>query len=215
MDANTIKDIIKTIIPNSLLIHRLPKAAANSVLLTFDDGPDEQITPQILDRLEQYNARAVFFVVGERLEKYPHIANLILSKGHLLGNHSYSHPHPNKVSKNEYQSNIIHCQDLIKVRTGQTSKLYRPPMGVISLSGFYITRKVPLKTTLWSIEGGEWGINKKDDTQTIAKKLIKNIRSQDIVLLHDDNIKTIDVLDIILPELKSRNIDLYRGVDSI
>ncbi len=67
MDTRVIKDLIKTIIPNNLLIHRLPRTASNSILLTFDDGPDEQITPQILERLKRHGAKALFLSLEKKL----------------------------------------------------------------------------------------------------------------------------------------------------
>lgn len=215
MNIANIKDLIKTAFPNKLLIHRLPSNTRNSILLTFDDGPEDVITPQILEQLDQFNARAIFFVVGEQLEKYPHIANLIVSKGHLLGNHTYSHPNPTEVTPKQYQNDIIKCQKLIQKITGKKNQLYRPPLGIISLSGLYFGYKTQLTSMLWSNEGGEWGVNKQDTPSVIGNRLIQNLQPRDILLLHDDNKKVPEILDIILPTINKRGIDLYCGIKSL
>lgn len=215
MNLIALKNFIKTSIPNNILIHRLPLQASKSILLTFDDGPDEKITPQILERLEKYNVRAVFFVVGCEAEKKPHVVDLILSKGHIVGNHTYSHQLPQMLSFRQYRRDINRCQEIIKIRSGSTPRLYRSPMGRLSVSGLLTAKSLGLKTVLWSIEGGEWGVHKEDDAKTIANRLKKNIQQRDIVLLHDDNAKMPLILDIILPDLQKRGIDLYNGVKAL
>lgn len=215
MSTKAIKDLVKTAIPNSFLVHRLPQKTPNSILLTFDDGPNEKITPQVLERLEKYNVRAVFFVVGREIKKQPHIIDLILSKGHVIGNHTYSHPHQKMPPLQQYRHEMIRCQEIIKTRSESTPMLYRSPMGILSLSGLLIAKSLQLKTVLWSIEGGEWGVNKEDDAETLGNRLKKNLQPRDIVLLHDDNIKMPVILDIILPDLKKRGIDLYNGVKAL
>ena len=211
----TIKDYIKTVIPNSLMVHRLPRRAGNSIVLTFDDGPDSTVTPQVLERLERYNVRAIFFVVGHKVVELPQLVDMIVSKGHLIGNHTYSHPHGQIPLVAEYRRELRLCQEVIQETQGNLPVLYRSPMGILSLSALLIAKSLRLKTVLWSIEGGEWGVNKEDDAQTLGNRLKKNLQPRDIVLLHDDNIKMPEMLDIILPDLEKRGIDLYNGVTSL
>lgn len=215
LTAASVKDFIKTIIPDSLLLHRLPNCAANSILLTFDDGPDEHVTPQVLERLDKYNARAVFFVIGYKVEQFPKIFDMMVAKGHVIGNHTYAHPYEKIPHLREYRREIVHCQSVVHPRLGEAPFLYRSPAGILSISGLLLAKSLGLRTVLWSIEGGEWGVNKNDDALIIGERLKKNLRQQDIVLLHDNNIKMPIILDIILPELKKRGIDLYDGVKAL
>lgn len=208
-----LKNTIKGIVPDSLLMHKLPAAAKNTILLTFDDGPDEKLTPIILDQLKIYNARAVFFVIGEKVEKSPDITKKIYQQGHLIGNHTYSHPYQKIPSLRQYSRDIRRCQNVIAAKIKKKSIVYRPPAGIISISGLILTRLSHLKTILWSIEGGEWGVYKKDSAQTIGKRLKADLQPRDIVLLHDNNEKVPFILDIIMPDIKKREIDLQQGVD--
>jgi len=199
------------------MIHKLDRRAANSILLTFDDGPDEKITPFILERLEEYRTRAVFFVVGYKVKEAPYLLNLIKEKGHVIGNHSYSHPKgkvPGLLSLLTYRRDLIKCQDVIEKTTGTKPTLFRPPRGITPAS-LLAAKSVDLKTVLYSIEGGEWGYRKSADAQTIGKELAKTLRPRDIVLLHDDNSKVPTILDIILPAIKDKKIDPYNGVNCL
>jgi peptidoglycan/xylan/chitin deacetylase (PgdA/CDA1 family) len=212
LTASNVKDFIKTIMPDGLLIHRLPPTANNTILLTFDDGPNEKITPLVLERLEAYKATAIFFVIGEKVDKLPHIFEMIISRGHIIGNHTYSHPYQKIPSIREYHDDIRRCQKTIMKHQKKSPTLYRSPAGILSISGLLLAKKLHLKTILWSIEGGEWGVNKKDNAQIISQRLLENLQPRDIVLLHDNNEKTPAILDNILPNLKNRQIDLLSGV---
>lgn len=213
--ASVIKDAIKSMIPNHIMTHRLDRKAAHSILLTFDDGPDEHITPLILRRLEEYGARAVFFVVGYKVEELPQLLNLIREKGHIIGNHSYHHPKgklPGLLKVFPYRHDIVKCQSVIEKTIGIKPILFRPPRGIAPAS-LLAAKSIGLKTVLYSNEGGEWGCRKSSDAQTIGKELSRTLRPQDIVLLHDDNSKVPAILDIIMPVIKERSIDTWSGVD--
>jgi peptidoglycan/xylan/chitin deacetylase (PgdA/CDA1 family) len=208
------KDIIKTLIPDGLLVHRLPRQANNSILLTFDDGPDDIFTPLVLERLAQHNARAIFFVIGKKVEAYPDTFKMILDNGHIIGNHTYNHPFRIITSITEYKNELLECSKVIKNRTGNTPLLARPPLG-LSFTSLVPSGYLKMKTVLWSAEGGEWGIHKTDNASTISRRLIKHLQPRDIVLLHDNNAKVPEILDTILPHIKNEGIDLYSGVSSI
>ena len=208
------KNFIKTLIPNTILTYRLPIQARNSVLLTFDDGPEYDITPKILDILAAYNARAVFFVVGKKINDSPELLDLIVSRGHIIGNHTYSHPNRIMTSATEYQEEILKCAEMIQQRTGQGPYLIRPPLG-ISYATLRVSRRLKVKTILWSIEGGEAGVHKEESAAAIGDRLNKTLRARDILLLHDENPKALAILDIILPDMKKRGLDLYNGISTL
>ncbi|BCO07695.1 polysaccharide deacetylase family sporulation protein PdaB [Desulfolithobacter dissulfuricans] len=210
-----IKNTIKSLIPDSFLVHRLPSSAGNAVILTFDDGPDEKITPRILEQLEEYNVHAVFFVIGEKVAMFPNIFEMIVQRGHTIGNHTYSHHYKKIPSFKVYLRDIIRCQQIIEEKTGNKPILYRPPAGFISPITLLLARTQGLKTVLWSNEGGEWGVNKQDTASTIGNRLINTLQPRDIVLLHDNNEKVPFIMEMILPALKNRSIDLQHGVHAI
>jgi len=207
-----VKDWITKAIPDKYLINKLGRSFANSILLTFDDGPDETFTPLILDILDKFHARAVFFVVGRNAEKYHEIITAIHNKGHLIGNHTYSHNNK-KILMNEYINELNKCQEILNNIIGKYPVLFRPPRGIVTPTSLFETACLKLQTVLWSVEGGEWGRCSGLDPIQISKRLLKKIRSRDIVLLHDDNPKTPEMLDIILRSDEIRRFDLFDGIE--
>ena len=205
------KDGIKNLLPDSILTHRLPRQAGNAVMLTFDDGPDPIITPIILDLLSQYHASAIFFIVGKKAKKHPEIINQIIARGHIIGNHTYNHPNRIISSVQEYRQEILLCAEILNVLNINTLQLVRPPLG-LSLANLLVSISMRLKIVLWSIEGGEWGVNKNDKTEDIIYRLQNSIQSRDILLLHDDNERVISILNGILPFLIHRKFNLNNGI---
>ncbi|AZK46938.1 polysaccharide deacetylase family protein [Paenibacillus lentus] len=176
------------------------------IALTFDDGPDHRQTPQILDVLDQYNAKATFFVVGERVEKYPEIVQLQLARGHEVANHSYQHPSFRGMAKSKMQNELSKTQQIIFQATGYKAALFRSPGGFYNEELIQVSKQNDLKFILWSWhqDTKDWkapGVNK------IVKRVLSGARSGDIVLMHDyvaNSNQTIEALKQILPELKKR-----------
>ncbi|WP_055107520.1 polysaccharide deacetylase family protein [Paenibacillus ihumii] len=176
------------------------------IALTFDDGPDHRQTPQILDVLDQYNAKATFFVVGDRVEKYPDIVKMQLARGHEIGNHSYRHPPFQTLGKSKMQDELSKTQEAIYRAAGFKPALFRPPGGFYNEMLVNVTKENDLKFILWS-----WHQDTKDwkspGVSKIVKKVVTNARSGDIVLMHDyvaNSTQTIEALKLILPELKKQ-----------
>ncbi|WP_110932220.1 polysaccharide deacetylase family protein [Paenibacillus bouchesdurhonensis] len=176
------------------------------IALTFDDGPDHRQTAQILDVLDQYNAKATFFVVGERVERYPEIVQMQLARGHEVGNHSYRHPLFRGMSKGNMQNELSKTQQAIFQATGYKSVLFRPPGGFYNEALINVSKQNDLKFILWS-----WHQDTKDwkapGVDKIVKRVLTGTRSGDIVLMHDfvaNSTQTIEALKQILPELKKQ-----------
>src|SRR5947207_11627153 len=119
----------KLAIKQSLTWSRLNGGLKNSVLLTFDDGPHRESTPIVLELLKEHKARAVFFIVGARIQRAPHLLKRILEEGHALGNHSYSHPLERQHWFGAYLQDLRKCQNAIEQLTHQRPKFFRPPLG--------------------------------------------------------------------------------------
>jgi peptidoglycan/xylan/chitin deacetylase (PgdA/CDA1 family) len=209
----TVKMIIKSFIPRWLIAYSLKASASNKILLTFDDGPDKTITPVILDLLEQFKARAVFFVKGHKVKENPDLLKSIFQKGHIIGNHTFKHQIEGQSTFNVSKQDLIDCQEIIKTVTGKVPYLFRPVEGKISFMEQIAAKKLGLKTVLWSNEGGEWGVNKAFSSKLIGNKLRQSLKVRDIVLLHDDNPKVPEILEIILPGLARSGMDIYDGIN--
>ncbi len=101
--------------------------AEMKVAFTFDDGPDDKYTPQILDILKAYGVKATFFITGQHAEAHPDIVKRMVSEGHTVGNHSYSHPLLTKLKMASFETQIMSTQSILEKLTGQAPTLFRPP----------------------------------------------------------------------------------------
>ena len=154
------------------------------VSLTFDDGPDPEITPRLLDMLCEHQARATFFVIGRQLEKALVLGKRMLKEGHELGNHSWQHSRlQNFYSTAGHGVEIDRCSQLIKSLTGhEREPLYRPPVGLKSPAMARAAHRRKLTAVAWSIHSRD---TIKRDANAIARNVLRRIRPGDIVLLHD------------------------------
>ncbi len=182
-------------------MQRLPARSSNFVLLTFDDGPTPGVTELVMDKLEQYNTSALFFMVGKFIEKHPELAKSVAERGHLIGNHSFNHaPTIDNISKE-----IDMCQQAITEATGTVCKYYRHPEGSINPSSLLLPRMKNLQSVYWSFDPLDWDCKTETDGVEAAHRLLDNVTLGDIILLHDFDTPTLALLDIVLPELADRN----------
>jgi len=149
------------------------------IAITFDDGPHPIFTPIIVDTLRSYNAKATFFVLGNRIGDYPDVARHVLSEGHMIGNHSFSHPQLSRMSTEEILNEVIRTQNIIENATGFTPFLMRPPFGAIN-DTVLTTAQMPM--ILWSIDSEDW-IYK--DPDYIVNYVLDHAFDGAIIRLHD------------------------------
>lgn len=171
------------------------------ILLTFDDGPDVNITPQILDLLAKHNIKAVFFILGKQAQRYPNIVQRIVADGHYLGNHSFAHKTADEIGFQAYANDIKQCQTILKPFIAATPTLFRPPQGKLSLSAWSAIQCNRMQTILWSIESGEWGQYSHQSIDQMLVRLVSEIQPHDIVLMHDNSSKVLLLLEKLLPIL--------------
>jgi peptidoglycan/xylan/chitin deacetylase (PgdA/CDA1 family) len=168
--------------PNLL---RLPAAAAarNEVSLTFDDGPDPEITPRVLDLLDRYEAKASFFCVGEEAEACPHIVREIARRGHSVENHSHHHPHafafygPWRLTR-EVQA----AQAVIAGITGRAPQFFRAPAGFRSPFLDPVLARLGLRYVSWTRRGYD---TVDGDVERVLARLTRGLAAGNVLLLHD------------------------------
>lgn len=151
------------------------------IALTFDDGPSEY-TSKILDILKKYNVKAAFFVVGMNAERYPDIIKREVQEGHILGNHSYSHPDMQIEIPNLIKKQFDKTEEVVKNITGLELYLFRPPYGVDNPWVFKEAEERGYVIIKWSISGEDWETKRADK---VAKRITKNTQNGSIILLHD------------------------------
>lgn len=149
---------------------------SRTVHLTFDDGPDPVVTPQVLDLLARYNARATFFCVGANVEAHPHLVDRILREGHALGNHTWSHRRGWGTALDDYQHDVERAAACIP------SRLFRPPYGRISLGQYHRLRR-QYRVVMWDVLSYDW--KPERSPQQVAHTVIKALRPGSVVVFHD------------------------------
>ncbi len=151
------------------------------VTLTFDDGPAEKFTEQILGILREHRVPATFFVCGKNAEQHPELLRRIVAEGHEVGNHSYSHFFTYFKSRRRMAREIDNTQAIIEKLTGQRPSFFRPPYGArwFGLVPTLLQRGMHL--ILWSATGYDW----KKDAQGIVNAALRELKPGAIILLHD------------------------------
>ncbi|MGA2775784.1 MAG: polysaccharide deacetylase family protein [Candidatus Omnitrophota bacterium] len=153
------------------------------IALTFDDGPNEPYTTEILDILKKYNVKATFFVLGKNVERYPDTARRIVKEGHVIGNHTYDHPYLLLQSKSHIKYEIRKAEQAIMVATGMKPHLFRSPYGVDNSWIYHAARDFGYVTIEWSVTGNNGG--KEISPDEITKKILSGVKNGSIILLHD------------------------------
>jgi len=147
--------------------------------ITFDDGPDPVWTPKILDALDEFNAKATFFVIGRRASKYPEIVKRAYNSGHAIANHTWDHPCLSILPRKERIEQIENRKNTI---AGYYSNLFRPPFGCQNLRSRLDTYLCGYSVVAWDIHATDWEARLADE---IALDLNTKLRPGTIILLHD------------------------------
>jgi len=158
-------------------------ATGRDVVLTFDDGPAEPFTGQILEILRQYRVPAAFFCCGKNVERFPDVVRRIETEGYAVGNHTYSHPLFYFKSRAVIDRELDRTQDAIERATGSWPRLFRPPYGVRWFGLFPALRQRGLTNVQWSDTGYDWV--ERHAPADIARKALAKLRPGGVILLHD------------------------------
>ncbi len=212
------KRVLEKIIDNRIVDYHMPPDMPGDILFTFDGGPHPEYTPEILDLLDRYDAKAIFSIIGERAEKGLDLLQDCHERGHVVANHTYTHLNDvvgGRYSRARVTEDINRCADLVERTIGKTTRQFRPPRGELNAKTWRAARDTDHRLMLWSIEGGEWGRRSDWSAEDISRFVASNVRQRDILLLHDDNKKTLVIISDLPKILKGRRLDLGSGVESL
>jgi peptidoglycan-N-acetylglucosamine deacetylase len=150
--------------------------------LTYDDGPNEPHTLRLLEVLAKHNVHATFFMIGRYVQQRPEIAREVVNGGHVVGNHTFTHPLLTLQSAAQIHQQLADCHSALQDAIGDHSNLFRPPFGGRRPATLRIARELGLEPVMWNVTGYDWNA---PPSTVIAKKVAKQIRGGDVILLHD------------------------------
>lgn len=151
------------------------------IAITFDDGPDAECTPKLLDGLQKRGVKATFFLIGQNIEKDNNreIVKRMYEEGHLIGNHTYHHVEITRVSNEKAYEELIMCNELIQSITGQEVEYMRPPFGLWQKK---LEQKIHVLPVMWNVDPLDWATENVDE---IVNRVVTRTEENDIILLHD------------------------------
>jgi peptidoglycan-N-acetylglucosamine deacetylase len=206
---------LSTRLASPLLVRRLPAPAADAVLLTFDDGPTPGVTEGVLVRLARHGARAVFCVVGERVEASPGLVRACREAGHGLGNHSHLHDMSRLPPPSAYLRDMDRCSAAILAAADCAPRWFRAPGGRMHPTSLLGPRSRGMRHLHWSVDPLDWCCRTPEQARETARRLADGIRGRDIVLLHEYDALILHLLDELLPGLAARGFDLAGGLAAL
>ncbi|KIL39885.1 chitooligosaccharide deacetylase [Gordoniibacillus kamchatkensis] len=186
-------------------------SSKRQVALTFDDVPDTKFTPQVLDVLKKYGVKATFFAMGSRAAAHPEIVKRIVQEGHVIGNHTYSHPNLPKVSDDVFHNEVLGTERILADLAGYSPRLFRPPYGNINEGQIQWLASQHFYITNWNVDSLDWeGLNAKQ----VMSNVLGHVGAGSVVLQHgaggtgEDLTGTVQALPRIIESLQSKGIRL-------
>ncbi len=167
------------------------------VALTFDDGPNPATTPKVLETLEKYNAKATFFMLGQQVEAHPDLTKDVQSRGHEIGNHSWSHPVLPSLPDARIKEEVLNTNAVIKETLGEEPTVFRPPYGAVNDK---VRAHLTHPVIMWDVDTLDW---KHRNPAQLLDFVKKYTHDRSIVLMHDIHQSTADGLDQVMQFLQN------------
>jgi peptidoglycan/xylan/chitin deacetylase (PgdA/CDA1 family) len=189
----------------------LPRGT-KQLALTYDDGPNDPHTLRLLGVLAKHEVKATFFLIGRYVQQRPDLAREIVQAGHVVGNHTFTHPLLIFKSAAEIRQELSDCNAALADALGQQTSLFRPPFGGRRPAVLRIARELGLEPVMWNGTGFDWTA---PPSAVIEQKVAKQIRGGDVILLHDgghqqmgaDRSQTVQATDHLIAKYQSRGYE--------
>ena len=183
-----------------------PDITEKKIAITFDDGPNPQYTPIVLQLLENYDAKASFYCIGKQVKKYPELLKLISDRGHEIGNHSYSHEWTiDFKSTEDWLTELKNTDQAIFKVTGKKTESFRPPFGVTTPHLAKAITVTGHKVIGWNIRSFDMVLK---NPNIVLNRIVKKVKPGAIILLHDKHERIEIVLEQLLQFLKKQDYQM-------
>ncbi|MDG9721124.1 polysaccharide deacetylase family protein [Streptomyces sp. DH24] len=191
--------------PGRTMVRREPllrvSGRGRTMVLTFDDGPDPRYTPDILDTLAEHDVRAMFFVCGEMADANRDLVSRMADEGHVVGNHTWSHPLLTRLSRSRIRSQMERTSDVIEETYGERPQWFRAPYGAWNRAAFQIGADLGMEPLAWTVDTLDWTT---PGARAIARRVENGAAPGVVVLSHDaggDRSQSVKALRSYLPDL--------------
>jgi len=189
-----------------------PCRDSRRLALTYDDGPNDPHTLRLLEVLAKHDVHATFFLIGRYANQKPEIARAIVQAGHVVGNHTFTHPALIFKSDSEIRRELAQCRSALQDAIGQHSNLFRPPFGARRPAVLRIASELGLEPIMWNVTGYDWNPTVH---AVIERKVSNQIHGGGVILLHDgghkemgaDRSQTVIATDHLIPRYKSEGYE--------
>lgn len=183
------------------------------ISLTFDDGPDEIVTPKVIEILQNHHVKGNFFFIGSEAEKYPQVVKNAYENGNLVLSHSYHHVDLTTLSNAEQANEINNAGLAIQTIIGKEPAMIRPPYGETNETLIENAKDKGYSVIIWSIDTLDWS---QKDAENIIKNVTDNLRNGDIILMHSDSEKTetAKALPTIIKAVQKKGFEIV-GLDEL
>lgn len=181
-----------------------PAPGSKAVYLTFDDGPSQPYTRQVLDVLERHRAKATFFPIGSQLGAHRELVRRMVREGHAVGNHTHSHTNLTRLGAVELALELDRMHRALRRTTGTTTRILRPPYGATDAFVRQVAARRGYRIVMWDVDPQDW---RGRSASAIAADVLTAVRPGAVVLLHDgggDRSATVAALEVVLSTLSNR-----------
>jgi len=190
--------VVSVFSPNKLLPIYSVETDEKKIAISFDAAWGDEYTRGILDILDKYNVKTTFFIVGFWADKYPDMVKEISNRGHEIGNHSSTHPHMSKLSKEQIIQEVTKTSKKIQELTGKKDILFRPPFGDYNDTLIKTLEELGYYTIQWDVDSLDW---KELGTAPVVDRVTRNIKNGSIVLFHNNAKYVLEYLPLVIEKL--------------
>ena len=190
----------------------LGNSESKVIYLTFDEGYEAGYTTQILKILKENDVKATFFLTAHYINTQEELVRQMIDEGHIIGNHTVNHKSMPSLTEEEIKKEVMDLHQSVYEKFGYEMKYIRPPKGEFSEKTIQVTNSLGYKTVMWSFAYEDWNEEKQPNEENAREKILNNLHSGEIMLLHGNSKTNTNILDSIIKEAKNMGYE-FKSLD--
>ncbi len=190
----------------------LGNSESKVIYLTFDEGYEAGYTTQILKILKENDVKATFFLTAHYINTQEELVRQMIDEGHIIGNHTVNHKSMPSLTEEEIKKEVMDLHQSVYEKFGYEMKYIRPPKGEFSEKTIQVTNSLGYKTVMWSFAYEDWNEEKQPNEENAKEKILNNLHSGEIMLLHGNSKTNTNILDSIIKEAKNMGYE-FKSLD--